>query len=127
MHAVTVLTGHNDQQLPKRGTQQQGHHYCSGDSSNSNSSINSNNSINRSNSNTSSSKATATTAATARLRGGWRGAGRMGGQKGGSQCNNTQQSNNIVQHPILDNNVPQCNDLNKLVLALLASNHLSCK
>ena len=32
MHEVTVMKGHNDQQLPKRGTQQQGRHYCSGDS-----------------------------------------------------------------------------------------------
>ena len=37
--------------------------------------------------------------ATARLRGGWREAGRMGGKKGVPPCNNTQQSNNIVQHP----------------------------
>ena len=58
--------------------------------------------------------------ATARLRGWWRGAGRMVGQEGGPQINNTQQSNNIVQHPLLDKNVPQCKDLNKLVLALLS-------
>ena len=57
-------------------------------SSNCNNSINSSNSINSNNSNSNSSKATATTAATARLRVGWRGAGRVGGQKGGPQCNN---------------------------------------
>ena len=90
----------------------------SSNSSNSNSSINSKNSINSSNSNISSKKATATTAATARLRGGWRGAGWVVGQKGGPQCNNTHQSNNIVQQPLLDKNVPQCKDLNTLALAL---------
>ena len=79
------------------------------------SNTNRSNSINSSNNSISSSNSSKETVATARLRGGW-----MGGQKGGLQCNNTQQSNNIVQHPLLDKNVPQCKDLNKLVLALLS-------
>ena len=32
MNEVTVMKGYNEQQIPKRGTQQQGRHYCSGDS-----------------------------------------------------------------------------------------------